>query len=72
MKMKFFPKTSKCRVTAHKNRVRVYTGKRFGSVTLINGATVEQARKAIDGIPTGFDTLQSLRSANLLKGPRNA
>ena len=64
------PTTTKHRVTDHPNGVRVYTGKKFGTVTLTKGSTVEQARKALNGVPTGFDTLQALRSASLLKGAK--
>ena len=66
------PTTTKHRVTEHPIGVRVYTGKKFGTVTLIKGSTTEQARKALEGVPTGFDTLLALRSANLLKGAKNA
>lgn len=64
------PTTTKHRVTGHSTGVRVYTGKKFGTVTLVKGSTIEQARRALDGVPTGFDTLLALRSANLLKGAK--
>ena len=65
--MKTTPATTKFRVNATKHGVKVYTGKKFGNATLKHGSTVEQARKALESVATGFDTMQALRNAGLLK-----
>lgn len=48
--------------------VSVYTGKKYGRVTLVAGSTAQQAKKALAGLTNGDDKIAALRAAGLLRG----